>query len=140
MLYAGPNVMLGYAACRDDLALGDVQGGRARHRRRRVSGREGFLFITGRLKRDAKVFGLRLNLDDIEDLLKAHGPTAAVKADEKIVLYCEHGDADAFRQYARDLSAKLRLHVGAFEFRRIERLPLNANGKVDYSALEQSPR
>jgi acyl-CoA synthetase (AMP-forming)/AMP-acid ligase II len=140
VMYAGPNVMLGYAASRGDLALGDAQGGRLATGDAGYLDRDGFLFITGRLKRDAKVFGLRLNLDDIEDLLKVHGPTAAVKADEKIVLYCEHGDADAFRQYARDLSAKLRLHAGAFEFRRIERLPLNANGKVDYSALERSPR
>ena len=60
---------------------------------------EGFLYLTGRKKRDAKVFGLRLNMDEIEDMMRRHGPTAVVSADEKLVFFCEHGDAQLFSEY-----------------------------------------
>jgi hypothetical protein len=35
-----------------------------------------------------------------------------------------------------ELASKLRIHAHAFDFRRIDRIPTKASGKVDYSALE----
>ncbi len=80
---------------------------------------------------------MRLNMDEVEDMMRIHGPTAVISAAEKLVIYCENGDPARFALYAKDLSRKLRLHAGAFEFRRIDQLPLNANGKVDYATLER---
>ena len=135
IVYRGPNVMMGYAESRQDLALGDVMGGVLPTGDLGYLDADGCLFLTGRRKRDAKVFGLRLNMDEVEEMLRAHGPTAVVAGNEKLVIYCEHGDADAFIAYRRDLSARLKLHVGAFEFHRVDQLPLNANGKIDYPKL-----
>jgi acyl-coenzyme A synthetase/AMP-(fatty) acid ligase len=137
VVYSGPNVMMGYATCRADLALGDQLQGDLYTGDTGYLDAGGFLYLTGRRKRDAKVFGLRLNMDEIEDMIRVHGPTAVVSVAEKLIIYCEHGDTAQFATYAKDLSQKLRLHAGAFQFRRIEQLPLNANGKVDYATLEQ---
>src|SRR5207245_2158968 len=97
---------------------------------------DGFLFLTGRMKRDAKLFGLRLNLDEIEAILRGHGPTAVISNGEKLLIFCEYGDESAFLKYRQELAARLKVNHQALDFRRIERLPLNANGKVDYQTLQ----
>jgi long-chain acyl-CoA synthetase len=135
LVYTGPNVMLGYATVREDLALGDVQLGRLSTGDSAYLDGDGFVFIGGRLKRDAKLFGLRINMDEIEGLLRVYGPTAVVAAGEKLRIFCEHGDEEAFRKYRQSLAQKLNLHHSAFDFRRVEQLPLNANGKIDYQRL-----
>jgi acyl-coenzyme A synthetase/AMP-(fatty) acid ligase len=137
VVYSGPNVMMGYATSRVDLALGDELGGHLHTGDTGYLDADGYLYLTGRRKRDAKVFGLRLNMDEVEDMMRIHGPTAVVSVAEKLIIYCEQGDTERFNAYARELSQKLRLHAGAFDFRRIDQLPLTANGKVDYAALEQ---
>lgn len=138
VVYLGPNVMMGYAQSRADLALGDTLGGCLHTGDVGYLDEEGFLYLSGRQKRDAKVFGLRLNMDEIEDMMRLHGPTAVLSKGEHLILFCEHGDAELFSQYSRELSSRLKLHASAFQFRRVEKLPLNANGKVDYRQLEGS--
>jgi acyl-CoA synthetase (AMP-forming)/AMP-acid ligase II len=138
VVYSGPNVMMGYALNRADLALGDTLAGCLHTGDAGYLDDEGFLYLSGRQKRDAKVFGLRLNMDEIEDMMRPHGPTAVLSAGEKLILFCEQGDAELFAEYGRELSSKLKLHASAFQFRRVEQLPLNANGKVDYRQLAGS--
>lgn len=133
--YQGPNVMMGYAESRQDLMLDDFMGGVLPTGDLGYLDADGCLFLTGRRKRDAKVFGLRLNMDEVEEMLRGYGPTAVIAGNEKLVIYCEHGDTVAFTQYTKDLSSRLKLHAGAFEFHRVHQLPLNANGKIDYPKL-----
>ncbi len=137
VFYRGPNVMMGYANDRTDLALGDELNGTLRTGDLGYLDADGYLFLTGRRKRDAKVLGLRLNMDEVEEMLRPYGPTAVISGDEKLIIYCEHGDNQAFVQYGKELSSRLKIHIGAFEFRRITQLPLNANGKINYQELGQ---
>jgi acyl-CoA synthetase (AMP-forming)/AMP-acid ligase II len=136
LVYSGPNVMMGYAYGREDLARGDELGGRLHTGDMARLDGDGFLYVLGRMKRDAKLFGLRLNLDEIEMMLRVHGPTAVTAEPERLCIFCEYGDEAAFQQYRHELSAKLNLAWRAFHFQRVEALPLNANGKIDYRALE----
>lgn len=135
LIYTGPNVMMGYATGRPDLALGDVLQGRLATGDLAYLDAEGFVYIEGRMKRDAKLFGLRLNLDEIESMLRVHGPTAVVSAQDKLLIYCEHGDEESFARYRMDLAAKLKVNHLALQFRRLERLPVTSSGKIDYQAL-----
>jgi len=137
VFYRGPNVMMGYATSRADLSLGDELKGTLRTGDAGYLDAEGYLFLTGRRKRDAKVLGLRLNLDEVEEMLRPYGPTAVVSGNEKLIIYCEHGDNEAFARYGKELASRLKIHIGAFEFRRITQLPLNANGKINYAELGQ---
>ena len=133
-MYRGPNVMLGYATCRADLAKGDEMHGELRTGDLATLDDEGFVHIKGRLKRDAKLFGVRVNLDEVEALLKGQTTAAAVGAGEKLAIFCEgSGDLEALRA---QFATTLRVHPTAFLFRRVEHLPLNANGKVDYAHLQ----
>ncbi len=137
LVYRGPNVMMGYAECRADLSKGDELGGELRTGDSASLDDEDFVYITGRIKRDAKLFGVRVNLDEVEGLLRAHTTAAAISRNEKLMIFCEgDGDLEAFKAH---LATTLRVHPSAFLFRHIERLPLNANGKIDYNFLRALP-
>ena len=134
VVYTGPNVMMGYAETAADLARGDDLGGVLHTGDLGHFDDEGFLYLTGRTKRIGKIFGIRLNLDDIERMVGDGVPVAAVSQDDKIVIWTE--DPDACRAGAVDLATRLRVHHSGFDVRAIDRLPLRPNGKVDYQALE----
>ncbi|MEA2025709.1 MAG: AMP-binding protein, partial [Chloroflexota bacterium] len=88
VVYEGPNVMLGYADGREDLTAGDELGGVLHTGDIGYLDDEGFLFLTGRSKRIAKVFGLRVNLDEIELMLREQGPAAVIATDDMIWGFC----------------------------------------------------
>ncbi len=139
LVYRGPNVMMGYATSRDDLALGDVLGGVLRTGDMASLDAEGFVYMAGRAKRDAKLFGLRINLDEVEDMLRKHGATAVISRDEKLRIFCEYGDDASFERYRKELAATLQINHRAFEFLRIEKLPTKGSGKIDYQSLLNLP-
>ncbi|MBO2452179.1 AMP-binding protein [Actinomadura barringtoniae] len=136
VIYHGPNVMMGYAENAGDLARGDDLGGTLATGDLGHLDDEGFLCLTGRLKRIGKVFGTRLNLDDVERLASGLGTVAAVGADDRVIVWAEGGTEPACSDTAGALSERLRLHHTGIEVRGIDRLPLLPNGKVDYRALE----
>jgi acyl-CoA synthetase (AMP-forming)/AMP-acid ligase II len=138
ILYRGTNVMMGYAETATDLARGDEQGGLLETGDLGYLDEDGYLFISGRLRRFGKVFGVRLNLDDIEAMLHDRGPAAVVNGEDRIVVWLEAADEAALSACASDLAERLNLHWSGFDVRSIEALPLLGNGKVDYRALEKA--
>jgi acyl-coenzyme A synthetase/AMP-(fatty) acid ligase len=135
LVYTGPNVMLGYATAREDLAKGDELGGSLFTGDRARLDAEGYVFILGRSKRDAKLFGLRVNLDELESFVKRSGPAAAVASSDRVVIFCEFGTEAAHNEIRSALAAALKIHHSAFEFRRINTLPTKATGKINYEDL-----
>ena len=68
----GKNVCLGYSKKKQDLYKGDENSGKIFTGDLGYKDKEGYYYITGRKKRISKIFGLRVNLDDIEFLLKKY--------------------------------------------------------------------
>jgi acyl-CoA synthetase (AMP-forming)/AMP-acid ligase II len=136
LLYQGPNVMLGYALSRQDLTRGDECRGVLQTGDKARLDRDGYVFILGRMRREAKVFGLRLNLDDIEAQVRSYGPAAAIAAGQTIRIFCEFDDG-IYSHLRQELATRLRIHQQAFEFVQVPALPLKANGKIDYQQLGQ---
>ncbi len=66
VVYEGPNVMMGYTISRSDLSKGDELKGRLETGDLGRIDPEGFLTLTGRTKRFAKIAGYRFDLDVIE--------------------------------------------------------------------------
>ena len=133
--YTGPNVMMGYALTRGDLSRADELSNTLATGDLGYLDDDGFLYITGRRTRMSKLYGVRVDLDEVERLLRLDGPVAVVGNDAKLVIFCETGDSEVFSENRRALARKLRLHHRAFEFRRVDSLPLSANGKIDYAQL-----
>lgn len=140
VVYRGPNVMLGYADDESGLAKGDEYGGVLATGDLGYLDEEGYLFITGRLKRIGKVFGNRVSLDDLEQAARTAAVgidvVAAVPAGDKVVLFAEGVDKDICKDASRALSERLHLHVSGFDVRPIDTVPLLASGKIDYRSLE----
>ncbi|MFC7274237.1 AMP-binding protein [Paractinoplanes rhizophilus] len=134
VVYRGPNVMMGYAETAADLARGDEMGGVLPTGDLGRLDDEGFLFITGRAKRIGKVFGVRINLDDVEK----HFPVAAVPGDDKLNVFAEGVSEDEARDLRTKIAEWLGTHFTGVVVRSIDSLPLLPNGKIDYRALEAS--
>ena len=136
LVYTGPNVSLGYAECRADLAKGDENQG-VLHTgdvaRRDV---DGFYYITGRLKRFVKVWGNRCNLDAIEQMVKAiTTDCACAGVDDKITVFVtEQGLED---KIVGLLMEKTGLNSKAFEVRVIASIPKSSSGKIQYAELQK---
>lgn len=139
IVYRGPNVMMGYAEDAAGLALGDELGGVLPTGDLGYLDEDGFLFITGRLKRIGTVFGNRISLDDLEQAARATGLgidiVAAVPAGDKVVLFAEGVGEQACQDASRALGDRLHLHASGFDVRPIAVVPLLASGKIDYQAL-----
>src|SRR3974377_1789978 len=97
LLYAGPNVMLGYAESRSDLAKGDELRGRLRTGDIARRDDDGHYYIVGRLKRFLKVYGKRFSLEEMEEVLARHGcsSVACCGTDDHIVVAIEDRGAEA---------------------------------------------
>jgi acyl-CoA synthetase (AMP-forming)/AMP-acid ligase II len=137
VIYEGPNVMLGYAECGEDLSAGDELHGILRTGDIGYLDDEGFLFLTGRSKRIAKVFGLRINLDEVEAMLRESGPAAVIASDDVIWGLCAFGTPDSVAELRESLSRRLRIHRSALDLRHVADIPVSSSGKVDYREIER---
>ena len=70
LIYKGDNVTMGYAASCEDLCKGDENGGVLKTGDMAKQDADGFYYIVGRKKRFLKLFGNRVNLDEVEQLIK----------------------------------------------------------------------
>ncbi|MFJ6194868.1 AMP-binding protein [Micromonospora sp. NPDC092111] len=134
VVYTGPNVMMGYAADRAHLADGD--GLRGVLRTGDVGRlRDGYLELTGRIKRIAKTGGRRINLDELEESLAAAAPVAVVARDERLVVF-HAGDPPAALGSALDRACRaLGVPSSQVTVRVVDRVPTTSTNKVDYPAL-----
>ena len=136
VVYSGPNVMMGYARGGENLARGDELHGILHTGDLGRLDDDGYLWLTGRANRIGKVFGVRVSLDDIEALV-ADAPAGAVADGDRVVVFIESADTAACRESARTLAVRTRLPAPGLDVRSIEQLPRRANGKIDYSMLEE---
>ncbi|SEN56459.1 Acyl-CoA synthetase (AMP-forming)/AMP-acid ligase II [Chitinophaga rupis] len=138
LVYTGPNVFGGYATGTADLQTFDhhpvlYTGDMAE------KDADGYYYITGRMKRFVKLFGTRVNLDEVEAILKNTlngGTVACIGVEDKYLLVQHLGalDSSAIKQL---LSEKLQLHVSVFRIQQVDEFLLTPNGKVDYTAMQQ---
>ena len=133
LIYAGPNVMMGYAEDPKDLALGaQVRELRTGDIARRNSA--GYFQITGRLNRFSKAFGLRLNLDEVEARLIEAGYAAAVAGDDEglVIAIAEDAPAAAITALITD---RIGVPRAAFILAPLAEIPRLASGKPNYPAI-----
>lgn len=133
LIYYGPNVTLGYAQCREDLAKSDENKGRLETGDMATRDEDGYYFVVGRKKRFLKIFGNRVNLVEVEDLFSKEGyETACVGTDDHMIIYTTSEDLDRIENY---ISSKTGLNKTAFKAVHISEIPHNESGKVLYSEL-----
>lgn len=137
LIYEGPNVSLGYAECRADLAKGDDNHGVLHTGDVARRDADGYYYITGRMKRFVKVWGNRCNLDATEQIVKSNITTncACVGVDDKITIFVTETGLE--EQIIKLLEEKTGLNNKAFEVRVIDAIPVKSSGKIDYPSMQQ---
>ncbi len=143
LVYRGPNVMMGYAQERADLARG-AEGDELATGDIAERNDIGLYRVLGRTSRFVKIAGLRIALDGIEEDLAAAGWTARVAGSDRgiaiaVVGAADGEDADGARlaelreQWVRRLGVPPR----ALQVVVVATLPVLTNGKVDYAELRR---
>jgi long-chain acyl-CoA synthetase len=135
LIYQGPNVMLGYATERADLARSDVNCGILATGDLATVDRDGYFSIVGRKRRIAKLCGLRINLDELETLLVGETRVAALEIDEKLVILWEAATEPAAADLARKVGRRLALPTSFIEVREVDQIPVTSAGKTDYARI-----
>lgn len=136
LIYQGPNVMMGYAENREDLSKGDECHGLLKTGDLGHQDSDGIFYVTGRTKRFLKLFGLRINLEDVEQLVEGTHeiPVAATGDDQKLHVFIEQAK---YLVSVKDLiTSRYKLHPSAVKIHHIENMPRGVRGKPDYLKLQ----
>ncbi len=138
LLYEGDNVTLGYAECGEDLSKGDERKGRLLTGDMAQFDKDGYYYIVGRKKRFLKVYGNRVNLDEIDTMLKmqfGNIECASGGVDDCVCIFVtESGKEEELLSF---LAEKTKLNKVAFKVVQIAEIPKNDAGKVQYKELEK---
>jgi acyl-CoA synthetase (AMP-forming)/AMP-acid ligase II len=140
LYYEGPNVFGGYASTYSDLdTFSDEQLLKTGDIARKDD--DDFFYITGRLKRFVKLMGSRINLDEVEALLKNkfHGVTfVCIGLDDKKMLVGQVSGNVSHKTITDFLVAELKIHPTVLKIENIEEIPLTVNGKPDYNRIYET--
>lgn len=137
VVYIGQNVMLGYAESREDLSKGNELNGVLRTGDIGYLDEDGFLFITGRLKRFIKILGQRINLDEVEKFLenKLNKQIAIPVSDDEIHILIESENDKDIEFTNRIISDTYGFHHSLIKTKCIDKIPVNSSGKKNYPVI-----
>ena len=135
MCYRGQNVTMGYAREQSDLTLGDERNGYIRTGDLAYFDEDGCYYIVGRMGRFLKLFGMRVGLDECEQIVQTECgiECACVGTDEKMIIYITNADKQS--EVKDTLVQKTHIVATSFEVRIIDEIPKNEAGKKLYSKL-----
>lgn len=126
---------MGYARQLSDLALGDERHGFIRTGDLAYFDEDGCYYIVGRMGRFLKLFGMRVGLDECEQIIQTDCGVecACVGTDEKMIVYIT--DANKHDEVKNTLVQKTHIVATSFEIHVISEIPKNETGKKLYSKL-----
>lgn len=135
LVYAGPNVTLGYALCKEDLLKGDERNGIYCTGDIARRDAEGYYFILGRKSRFLKLFGHRIGLDETEQIIKSeYQIECACTGNDKLmkIFITKQEFADKVKHF---ISEKTSIQISAFKVIVLNTFPKNEVGKIMYNKL-----
>lgn len=135
LVYEGKNVTLGYAECGDDLIRGDERHGRLETGDMAQFDKDGFYYIVGRKKRFLKIYGNRVNLDEVDRLIKGEYEIEVASSgvdDHMYIFVTDKKYAEPVREF---VIGKTKLNPTAFKVIVIDEIPKNDSGKTLYKEL-----
>ncbi len=135
LVYQGENVSLGYADNRFDLCKGDENKGVLRTGDIARRDEDDFYYIVGRKKRFLKIFGNRVNLDDIEYIIKTAGyDCACAGTDDNLKIFVTNRNDIA--PISKHISNHTRINKTGFDVLLIDEIPRSEAGKIQYFSLD----
>ncbi len=137
LVYNGKNVTLGYAECGEDLIKGDERGGVLETGDMAQFDEDGYYYIVGRKKRFLKIYGNRVNLDEVDRLIKGKFNIEVASAGVDDHMYIFVTVPDYTEQIREFITSKTKLNPAAFKVLVIDEIPKNDSGKTVYKELSK---
>ncbi|MBL1098419.1 amino acid adenylation domain-containing protein [Streptomyces sp. 205] len=156
LLLSGPGVARGYRNLPDETARQFVRltwydGGRERYYRTGDLVRadpDGVITYLGRVDRQVKVRGFRIEPAEVERRIAAHPAVRQAyvctrehpeTAGHELLAYLVVGPELDFEEFDRHLTSAVPAYMRPHRMHRVDALPLTGNGKVDRAALLRRP-
>ena len=136
LCYEGPNVTMGYAQRGEDLALDDERRGFLRTGDIAEIDAEGYVTITGRLKRFIKLAGHRISLDEVDSMIMddLNIPSVSVGTDDHLTVFVTD---EKYKDFVADfIRGKIITAHAGFRILTVPEFPKNDAGKILYAQLE----
>lgn len=139
IVYKGENVMLGYAETVDDLSKGDELNGFLSTGDLGYKDEDGFFYVTGRMKRFIKIFGLRINLDEVQKMIENHFKiSVACTGKDELLNILVHSDDHLTEVKVKEEVMKMyKLNFKSLIVKSTNQIPTNTNGKYDYKRISE---
>ncbi len=136
LIYKGANVMLGYATEAKELALGDELNGVLHTGDIAYRDVDGYFYITGRMKRFIKIYGNRVNVDEIEQFLKSksYDVLCTGEDDNLMVITKSRG---SLKQIRDEIISKFGIHHLAIKLKEVDEYPTTSSGKIEYKKIKE---
>lgn len=136
LVYYGANVTMGYSERGEDLVKGDENHGRLATGDIACRDEDGFYYIVGRKKRFVKMLGKRLNLDELERMLKKQCDAIEIACGGKDDMLKVFVTDEALREPITSfITEKTSVNRNLFQVILIDQIPKNSAGKTLYSEL-----
>lgn len=136
--FTGPGVMMGYAEAPADLALPAGPDSLITGDLGRIDA-DGYVEIVGRVARFAKIHGLRIDLDQVEEQVSARvGRVMVAEGDRGLAALTIA--AQRVPQVRRAIAGASGIPECAITVAAVDRWPLLPSGKPDYPAVVSSAR
>jgi len=138
LVYEGENVTLGYASGFQDLKYEDERKGKLLTGDYAYFDEQGFFYVVGRKKRMVKIYGNRINMDEIESYLKTKGYNVlCIGSDNKIVILCSTINDEKSCSDIKQVLIEKGVISSSIVVKLIEKIPRGESGKVNYVDLEK---
>ena len=132
--YKGKNVSLGYSISLMDLNKKDNNKGILRTGDVGFRDKDGFYYITGRLDRYVKIYGQRINIDEVEEILRSKFEGTCIKFFKNVINIYSEIEHEKL-ELINFISSKIKIHKSIIKYIKIKKIPLNSNGKINYAKL-----
>jgi acyl-CoA synthetase (AMP-forming)/AMP-acid ligase II len=136
IVYEGKNVCLGYASRKLDINRNDEWNGKIFTGDLAKRDNDGYYFIVGRKKRFKIIYGIYINLDEIENLIKLKFNTSdfsVISKENKIIIYTS--TKKLIKKIFIYITKVVDLNINSFEVIFLKKIPKLSNGKNNYKAL-----
>ncbi len=137
LIFKGDNVTMGYAQDYSELCKSDENNGILKTGDIAKRDDDGFYYIVGRRKRFLKLFGNRVNLDEVERLLITAGYECACAGsdDNMIIFVTSQNNHEEINRYIIENTG---INQAGVSLVYIPKIPRNDSGKILYSDLSCS--
>lgn len=136
IVYEGENVMLGYAESLNDLSKGNELNFTLHTGDLGYFDEDRFFYVTGRMKRFIKMFGLRINLDEVQKMIENHFNIAAACTgeDEKLKILVQTAD-ELDNKVKQKVCETYKLNPSTVYVKQTDNIPTKSTGKYDYEKI-----